>query len=1151
MIERILIISIFIGIARANLEVSDIRLTGGKTENQGFVEILSRGSWGRICVDDWGIEESAVVCRMLNFNRFANLSVDATDPGTPFVYTNGLQCVGTEIRLTDCATDLSKTSSCSIAIVKVFCSEIEDVRLSGGYKPNQGYVEVKSEGKWGQLCSANWGDNETEAVCRQVGFQRIGKSLKAKILTKSILPIFLNNITCAGDETELRFCNHGLLGESNCTNKENVTIVCSEIENVRLSGGDKINQGYVEVQSAGEWGKICSKKWSAKETKAVCRHLGYERIAFIHAITVDQPASPGFLDNLECAGNETNLRDCQHQSIGFSNCSENKENVTIVCSEIEAVRLRGGRSRNQGFVEILSEGEWGLVCDNDWGMLNKEVVCRQLGYYRVSLLPVAATQPNSSVFLDNISCTGKENHLRNCTHGKLTTSSDCTNKQWAKIVCTDSISVGPGIAHLKYLSYETNETYNFVCRDANNSRYVRSNETCDNSELASSIECKSTIISDGVDIDFDYSTYVEFNCNSTFNSLLEEVASAEIKTNKAKAILGDLSAISANMSTSNQENETDIQMVVDIVSNLQKGVSQGDATVEKSGMTFLVWSTDQFHTAVTAELDGKSNKPNDSTITVFTTAVEDFSNNLNVDSEEGKMIVETYSSVFEATEVNGTNIQNVTFQHTNVTKSQLVTAEIPASAFTNATDNNTISNKVASFYLHRDSALYPNPKVENTKISKVLSVKVAGITLTNLTESIKLGFGYEEDIIEKFPDFKKAKVIHFEKCAYLNTSTNEWETYGCRIELNEDRVTRCFCDHATSFAVLVQTYKVPVAFELQIVGYIGCVSSIVGLFFMLLIYGLFRDLRSGQINQIHMHMGFCLLAMYITFLVGIERNKNYIACMSVAAFLQFTLLSVWGWMLAENITMCKKFFTMNSKCGPKYTLKFAVVIYVVCAAAASINAGVISMKDKNRWDQWKLVQENGTRFRPSEYIGDTLCWLHGYSLFFGFLTPIGIVLVINMIGCVAIARKIAMSGSKVRSKKTEVSEHIFRTVMVGVLLGVTWVFAIPLTLTHDEIVNGIFGWLFNIFNAFQGLVIFLLLCVKRKDVRDMWVGKLREMLGKRETKKQPTSAVSNTATTSLTGRITGTSVIQQKVVSHAVEYYENLEQNNNDEPVGQ
>ena len=44
------------------------------------------------------------------------------------------------------------------------------------------------------------------------------------------------------------------------------------------------------------------------------------------------------------------------------------------------MRLVDGPSPYEGRVEICINNAWGTVCDDDWGTVDAEVVCHQLGY---------------------------------------------------------------------------------------------------------------------------------------------------------------------------------------------------------------------------------------------------------------------------------------------------------------------------------------------------------------------------------------------------------------------------------------------------------------------------------------------------------------------------------------------------------------------------------------------------------------------------------------------------------------------------------------------------------------------------------------------------------------------------------------------------
>ncbi len=48
-------------------EIGSVRLSGGLTPLEGYVEICLNGSWSRVCSSSWDYKDSFVACRQLGY----------------------------------------------------------------------------------------------------------------------------------------------------------------------------------------------------------------------------------------------------------------------------------------------------------------------------------------------------------------------------------------------------------------------------------------------------------------------------------------------------------------------------------------------------------------------------------------------------------------------------------------------------------------------------------------------------------------------------------------------------------------------------------------------------------------------------------------------------------------------------------------------------------------------------------------------------------------------------------------------------------------------------------------------------------------------------------------------------------------------------
>ena len=81
-----------------------------------------------------------------------------------------------------------------------------------------------------------------------------------------------------------------------------------------------------------------------------------------------------------------------------------------------ALRLQGGTAK-AGRLEIYHNGQWGTVCDDEWGRQprNAGVACRQLGHTGRSTFYTAGGG-SGPIWLDTVACTGTETRLAACQH---------------------------------------------------------------------------------------------------------------------------------------------------------------------------------------------------------------------------------------------------------------------------------------------------------------------------------------------------------------------------------------------------------------------------------------------------------------------------------------------------------------------------------------------------------------------------------------------------------------------------------------------------------------------------------------------------------------------------------------------------------------
>ncbi|XP_027030564.1 lysyl oxidase homolog 2A [Tachysurus fulvidraco] len=488
-----------------------LRLAGEKRKHyEGRVEVYYGGSWGTVCDDDFDLNAAQVVCRQLGFLGAVSWVPSAKyGKGEGPIWLDNVHCIGKEASISDCQSNGFGVSDCKHSEdVGVVCTQkripgfkhisvdsndgeilevrVEDVRIRATYSHRkripitEGFVEVKDEGKWKQVCSENWTPQNSRVVCGMYGFPgKKGFNTKAyKLLSERRKKNYFGfAVNCTGNEAQLTECKMGkpLKGLKNlnatCGLGMPAVISCipgrafaptqslgfrkayrAEQPLVRLRGGAKMGEGRVEVLKNGIWGTVCDDNWDMKAASVVCRELGYGTAK--EALTgarMGQGMGPVHMNEVECSGFEKSLTECyfNKESLGCSH----EEDAAVKCN-IPAMgfhnrlRLSGGRNPYEGRVEVLAERNgsmvWGTVCSDSWGIMEAMVVCRQLGYGFAN----HAFQETwywqgevgaDAVVMSGVRCSGTEMSLAQCLHhGKHVTCPKGGGRFAAGVSCTES-----------------------------------------------------------------------------------------------------------------------------------------------------------------------------------------------------------------------------------------------------------------------------------------------------------------------------------------------------------------------------------------------------------------------------------------------------------------------------------------------------------------------------------------------------------------------------------------------------------------------------------------------------------------------------------------------------------------------------------------
>ncbi|XP_069645165.1 adhesion G protein-coupled receptor L2 isoform X11 [Haliaeetus albicilla] len=314
-------------------------------------------------------------------------------------------------------------------------------------------------------------------------------------------------------------------------------------------------------------------------------------------------------------------------------------------------------------------------------------------------------------------------------------------------------------------------------------------------------------------------------------------------------------------------------------------------------------------------------------------------------------------------------------------------------------------------------------------------------------------------------------------CSFWNyserTMMGYWSTQGCKLVDTNKTHTTCACSHLTNFAILMAhreiVYKDGVhELLLTVITWVGIVISLVCLAICIFTFCFFRGLQSDR-NTIHKNLCINLFIAEFIFLIGIDKTEYKIACPIFAGLLHFFFLAAFAWMCLEGVQL---YLMLVEVFESEYSRKkyYYVAGYLFPATVVGVSAAI----------DYK------------SYGTEKACWLHVDNYFiWSFIGPVTFIILLNLIFLVITLCKMVKhsntlkpDSSRLENINYEDNKPFIKSWVLGAfallcLLGLTWSFGL-LFINEGTVVM---TYLFTVFNAFQGMFIFIFHCALQKKVR--------------------------------------------------------------------
>ncbi|CAK8694486.1 unnamed protein product [Clavelina lepadiformis] len=431
---------------------------------------------------------------------------------------------------------------------------------------------------------------------------------------------------------------------------------------------------------------------------------------------------------------------------------------------------------------------------------------------------------------------------------------------------------------------------------------------------------------------------------------------------------------------------------------------------------------------------------------------------------------------------------DITIPGLNTSSTIAATVTIPLEALQQALLSPEFNQQLITFY-YKSLTLFTSQLNATSPLAVSFG---SSVVVQNLVQPIIIQYtGQSYTVGERQTDNPLEVERTIIECRFWDFSANDWSSDGCCLDHTQFPPV-CQCNHLTNFALLVARDVVPNDVALAIFSDVGCILSIVALIVTVILHLVQGERRKLQSTQIFVNICCNLIAVYVIFVAGIEYTGNSEACTLVTALLHYFLLTTWSWMATYSYEIYMGLVKVFRQGDDSYLVKAYVLAYGVPLLVVGITLGItVGYVDVN--DASLIVTCSGDNlFATSSYRADNMCWLKGYPLYFGFLLPVGIALLMNLLFFFLVLRKVVWAKSEVTSTadKLNATQRMWISLTLFSTMGISWIFGYFMLISTDPTYSLVMSWIFTLTSATQGLLIFVMTCVRYREMRKRWTGSI-------------------------------------------------------------